>query len=279
VRIVLFFAALLLPLVAAPVHAQLVTAREHERQLDSGRAAVTTDVNTFFGRALDAGYFFLQPTVIGAVRYRELVLEAALPFAFANENDDAGADGARFVLGHPWAGLAYLPDCDCGLSRLSLGIAVDAAPAGSALAERVRALARGAMGDWDGYLFREGLLPLVLGASTRMELGRAARLSWDGDVALGLPAGARTFELGTQHAVELTLLFSWHWQLGTRLHASYYPTLPGDDFQSAASLYLRYVIIKDAVGARFLTNLDGPAGFAFSRAGMWGLGVFYSTAL
>jgi hypothetical protein len=255
-----------------------VTAREYERMLDSGRAALTTDVNMFFGRALGAGYTFVQPTPVLAGRYRELVMEAALPFAFLHENNDPGRDRSKVVLGNPWLALAFLPDCTCGLSRLSLGMAYDAAQSDSALERRALRLARGAMGDWDGYLFIDRMLPLVAGASTRADLG-LVRLSWDGDVIFGLPVGAREFQFGTQHAGELTLVFSWHWQVAGRITATYYPTFAGDDFQSALSFYLRYVVVRDAIGARFTMNLDGPAGWAFSREGMWGLGVFYSTAL
>lgn len=246
--------------------------------LDSGRAAATIDVNMFFGRALAAGYTFLQPTPVLAGRYREVVLEAALPFAYFHENNQPGEDRDRFALGNPWVALLYLPDCTCGLSRLSLGMAVDAAKSDSVLARRALSLARGAVGDWDGYLFRDHLLPIVAGASTRMDLD-LVRLSWDGDLIFGLPVGARDFEFGMQHAGELALIFNWHLSLAGRLSAAYYPTLEGDKLQSALTFYLRYVFVQDAIGARFVLNLDGPAGWAFSREGMWGLGFFYSTAI
>lgn len=274
-RLACFF---LLLLFAAPAEAQLVTAREYERMLDSGRVAVTTDVNSFFGRTLDAGYSFVQPTVIAAARFREAVFEAGLPFSYFYESNEPGRDRQRFSLGNPWFALAYLPDCSCGLSRLSLGIAVDAAQSDSDLKRRALSLARGAMGNWDGYLWMDHMLPLVAGASTRMDLD-PVRLSWDGDLVFGLPAGSRAFEFGTQHAGELALVFNWHWQLAGRISATYYPTFEGDPFQSALSFYLRYVVVQDAIGARFLMNLDGPSGWAFSREGMWGLGLFYSTAI
>ena len=253
--------------------------REHERQLDSERALLGLDLNTFFGKAKGAGYTFLQPTLMGAARYREAVLEVALPFAYLHESNTADADGDRLALGNPWLALAYLPDCNCGLSRLSLGLAVDASSSSSRLARRASALARGALGDWDGYLWIDPMLPLVAGVSTRMQLGRQLRLSWDGDVIFGLPAGSRSFELGTQHAGELTLVPSWHWQLAARLSGVWYPTLGGDEFQASLGFYLRYVIVRDAIGARFVMNLDQPHGPAFSRDGMWGLGVFYSSPL
>jgi len=273
-----FVFLLLALLVAAPVHAQLVTAREYERMLDSGRVALTTDVNTFFGKALESGYTFLQPTAILAARYREAVFEAALPFAYFHENNEPGRDHDRFALGNPWLALAYLPDCTCGLSRLSLGMAIDASQSDSALERRALALARGAMGNWDGYLWMDHLLPIVAGVSTRTQLD-IVRLSWDGDVLFGLPVGGRNFEFGTQHAGELALVFDWHWQLAGRVSATYYPTFDGDKLQSALSFYLRYTVVQDSLGARFVMNLDGPAGWAFSRAGMWGLGLFYSTAI
>ncbi len=272
--LVLLFASAALS--RAPASAQLTTVRESERMLDSGRVLLTGDLNTFVGRAEHARYVFLQPTALAALRIREAVLEAALPFAYFHEH--AETDHDRVALGNPWFALAYLPDCMCGLSRVSLGIAYDAARSNTPLARDVLWLARGAMGDWDGYLWIDHMLPLVAGASTRMDLGMV-RLSWDGDLIFGLPAGSRSFEFGTQHAGELALVFNWHWQLSSRLSGVYYPTLPGDKFQSALAFYLRYVILRDAVGARFLMNLDGPHGFAFTRAGMWGLGLFYSTEL
>lgn len=258
--------------------AQLLTAREYARMLDSGRVALTADLNSFFGRADQSAYVFLQPTALAAARYREVVFEAALPFAYFHEDNEPGRDQDRFSLGNPYAGLAYLPDCSCGLSRLSLGIAPDAASSSTPLKARALWLARGATGDWDGYLWRDHIMPLVFGASTRLD-GGLIRLQWDGDLVFGLPVGGREFELGTQHAGELALVFNWHWQLANRIQLTYYPTLPGDKVQTSLAFYLRYVIVSDAVGLRFTANLDPPGGFAFSREGMWGLGLFYSTAL
>ena len=140
-------------------------------------------------------------------------------------------------------------------------------------------LARGATGAWDGYLWTDHMLPLVAGASTRANLSRRVRLSWDGDLMFGMPAGARAFEFGMQHAGELAFVPNWHWQLSLRVAAVWYPTFPGDRFQSSLGSVLRYVFVKDAVGARFVMNLDGPHGFAFSREGMWGLALFYQWSL
>jgi hypothetical protein len=256
--------------------AQLVTMREYERQLDSERIALGTDVNMFFGRANDAGYTFVQPTILLAARYKEVVLETAVPFGYFHENNDPGSDYDQFAIGNPWFALAYLPDCKCGLSRLSLGLAVDATKSETTRQRQAQWLARGAMGDWDGYLWIDRMLPLVVGASTRLDAGMV-QLSWDGDLIFGLPAASREFEFGTQHAGELALIFSWHLQLAGRLTAAYYPTMEGDEFQSSAAFYLRYVVVNDAIGARFVMNIDPPHGFAFTRDGMWGLGLFYHT--
>lgn len=263
----------------ALAQAPLTTLREQERQIDSERAALGIDLSTFFGKAKGAGYTLLQPTLMGAARYAEGVLEVALPLAYVHEDRADAEDGNRVALGNPWIALAYLPDCSCGLSRLSLGLAIDATTSHSRLARQASALSRGALGDWDGYLWIDHMLPLVAGVSTRMELTRKLRLSWDGDVMFGLPAGAREFEIGTQHAAELAFVPSWHWQLATRLSGVWYPSLAGDDFQASLGFSLRYVIVGDAVGARFVMNLDRPHGSAFTRDGMWGLGLFYSTAL
>jgi hypothetical protein len=266
----------------APASAQYVTMREYERMLDHGRAALTADVNSFFGRVRDQAreprYAFLQPTVMAAARYREAVFEAALPFAYVHENNPHADNKDRLVVGNPWFALAYLPDCTCGLSRLSLGMAFDASQSDSPLERRALSLARGAMGDWDGYLWIDHMLPLVAGASTRLDLGMV-RLSWDGDVIFGLPARTRDFQFGTQHAGELAVLFNWHVQIAGRASIAYYPTFSGDNLQSALTFYLRYVAVTDSVGVRFVINLDAPAGFSFDRAGVWGLGLFYSTHL
>jgi hypothetical protein len=258
--------------------AQFVTAREYERMLDHAKVAATVDVVTFFGHAADAGYAFVQPTAMLSSRYREAVFEAALPFSYFHENRNPGADSDRFLVGNPWLGLAYLPDCTCGLSRLSLGMAIDAAQSDSVLEQRGLYLARGAMGDWDGYLWIDKMLPLVVGASTRLDLGMV-RLSWDGDLIFGLPARTREFNFGTQHAGELAVLFNWHLQIAGRISGAYYPTFAGDDFQSAMSFYMRYVVVTDSLGVRFTFNLDGPRGWSFDPAGVWGLGIFYSTHL
>jgi len=262
----------------APADAQYVTMREYERMLDHKVGALTADLNSFFGRVGESRYSFLQPTVMGAFRFREVVFEAALPFAYMHENNPSGPSQDRVVVGNPWGGLAYLPDCTCGLSRLSLGMAFDASQSDSSLERRALSLSRGVMGDWDGYLWIDHMLPLVAGASTRMDLGMV-RLSWDGDLIFGLPARTRDFHFGTQHAGELALLFNWHVQLAGRASLAYYPTFDGDDFQSALTFYLRYVVVTDSIGARFVINLDSPQGFSFDREGVWGLGLFYSTHL
>jgi hypothetical protein len=261
-----------------PARAQYVTMREYERMLDHGKTAFTADLNTFIGRIGDARYSFFQPTVMAAGRYREAVFEAALPFAYFHQNNDAAKDQDRIVVGNPWLALAYLPDCTCGLSRLSLGMAIDASQSDSPLEQRALSLARGAMGDWDGYLWIDHMLPLVAGASTRMDLGMV-RLSWDGDLIFGLPVRSREFNFGMQNAGELALLFNWHMQLAGRVSAAYYPTFDGDNLQTALSFYLRYVVVTDSIGARFTINLDRPSGFSFDDQGIWGLGLFYSTRL
>jgi hypothetical protein len=282
VRLVSPLLALGLMLVVSRASAQYVTMREYERMLDHAKVAATLDTNLFFGHALEgglgAGYSFIQPTAMLAARYKEAVFEAALPFAYFHQNNDPGADRDRLIVGNPWLGLAYLPDCTCGLSRLSLGMSIDAAQSDSPLERAGLSLARGAMGDWDGYLWIDKLLPIVAGASTRMDLGMV-RLSWDGDLIFGLPVGTREFNFGTQHAGELALLFNWHLQLAGRASLAWYPTFPGDDFQSALSFYLRYVVVTDAFGVRFTLNLDPPHGWSFEPAGVWGAGLFYSTHL
>ncbi|MDB4977745.1 MAG: hypothetical protein JWN48_6086 [Myxococcaceae bacterium] len=266
-------------LAASPATAQYVQMREYERMLDSGKAALTADVNTFFGKVSGVRDSWVQPTVLGAFRYREAVVEAALPFGYLHQNNDMAKDQNRMVVGNPWLALAYLPDCTCGLSRLSLGMAVDASSSDTPLKQRASSLARGAMGDWDGYLWRDHMLPLVAGASTRTDLGMV-RLSWDGDLIFGLPARSRAFQFGTQHAGELALLFSWHLQIAGRVSVAYYPTADGDNLQSALSFYFRYVVVTDSFGVRFNMNLDRPYGFSFnSDQGIWGLGLFYATHL
>ena len=248
--------------------------REHVREMDSDRLALSADLNTFFGNTRGAGYTFVQPSVLAALRVREAVVEAALPFGYFHENNDPGSDRDQLSLGNPWAALLYLPDCECGLSRLSVGIAAPVA-SNRGLHDRLAlALARGAVGDWDGYLWLADTLPLVLGASTRKDI-RWLRLIWDADVIVGLPGGGRDPEFGAQMAGEADLLFGWRTTLSARISGTYYPTFSGDVFQSALSTYFRYTSRNDSVAVRFVMNLDGPAGFSFP-SGMWGLGLSYA---
>jgi hypothetical protein len=263
---------------ASSAQAQLTTLREHARQMDTARVGISSDLNTFFGNVESAGYAFFQPSVGASFRLYEVVFEAALPFAYFHENNDPGADHNQFAVGHPWFGLSFLPDTVCGLSRLSLGIAPEIMHASNPRVARARALSRAANGDWDGYLWREDTLPLVLGVATRKERGMW-RIGWDADLMWGLPGGAREHEFGAQTAGEFALLFGWNTALGTRVSAAYYPTFDGDPFQSALTFYLRYARTQDAFGARFVMNLDGPAGFSFANDGAWGASLFYSRSL
>lgn len=256
-------------------HAQLLLMREHERLMDSGRMGLGFDLNTFFGNADGAGYSLLQPTAMAAFRFREVVIEGALPFAYFHENNQPGKDYDRAALGNPWAALLYLPDCDCGLSRLSLGVAAPVVGSGDKLEMAASWLARGANGDWDGYLWRPDMLPLVVGASTLKELGRF-QFVWDADLVFGMPGGGRDFDFGAQMAGEADVMFGWQSMLGARIAGTLYPTLPGDAFQSSITTFFRYMRTQDSFALRFVLNLDPPFGFSFSRDGMWGAGLLYA---
>jgi len=264
--------------IASSARAQLTLLREHERLMDSTRLAVGIDSNMFFGNAHGSGYAFVQPTALAAFRYREVVLEGAMPFAYFHQNNNPGADHNRFSAGNPWAAILYLPDCDCGLSRLSVGIAPNVVDTHGPLRAMAATLARGAMGDWDGYLWLDDTMPLVIGASTRKQI-KQFRLVWDADAIVGLPGAGRRTEAGGQMAGEADVMFGWRTTLGARLSGVYYPTLSGDQFQSALSTFLTYRRPSDTFGVRFVMNIDPPAGFAFSQAGMWSLGFMYVRSL
>ena len=263
---------------AGSARAQLLMQREHDRQMDSGRIGLGFDLNTFFGYRHDAGYSFVTPTPLVSLRIRELVIESALPFAYVHENNDPGEDQDLVALGNPWFALAYLPDCECGLSRLSLGMAAPVARDDDTLARELYALARGANGEWDGYLWLPDALPLVLGASARKDI-RFIRLAWDVDLIVSLPGGGRETEFGAQAAGELDFLFDWQSTLGFRISGVSYPTLPGDNFQSALTTYFRYSTVSNSFALRFVLNLDPPAGFSFTDDGMWGAALSYSRSL
>jgi hypothetical protein len=258
--------------------AQLTTLREHVRQMDSFKLAVGGDVNTFFGPVKNSGYAFVQPTMLASFRIYEAVLETALPFAYFHEADRPGADHNQFALGNPWFALSFLPDTVCGLSRLSLGIAPNLMHARDPRAQMAHFLAQQATGNWDGYLWLDHSLPLVLGASTRKERGMW-RVAWDGDLIFGLPGNGRKGQFGAQTAGEAALLFGWNTSLGARLSATYYPTFAHDQFQSALTSYLRYARVGDAFGVRFTLNLIAPGGFSFDRNGVWGAALFYTKSI
>jgi hypothetical protein len=263
-------------LFATGVEAQLATLREHTRQMDSGHVALSLDVNSFFGTVEGAHYSFMQPTALASLRAREAVLEAALPFAYFHQRPSEGPSQDRFSAGNPWFALAYLPDTSCGLARLSLGVAAPLASGSTPLRRRALELSRAVQGGWDGYLFMERMLPLVFGAGTLKELS-VLRLAWDADVILGLPGGRRGFELGAQTAGELALRLVWHTSAAARATLAYYPTLGGDELQTALSFVLRHARPQgDSFGARFVLNVDQ---WSFARDGVWGLGVFYATSL
>jgi hypothetical protein len=258
---------------APRAEAQLYPFREHVRQLDSGRLALGGDVAGFGGAVRDDTRVLVHPSLLAAVRWREIVVEAALPLVVYHESIPDQGKRTRVAIGNPYAGVAYLPDCGCGLSRLSLGVAAPTAPAGEVPA-RALATARAVEGDGDGYLYRAHLFPLVAGASTRMERGQWLLL-WDGDLVFGLPGGARDFDFGTQHAVEADLRFGWDISIAARASLAYYPTLPGDDFQGALTTFLRYAWVDNTLAVRFVMNVDPPGGFSFSRGGIWGAGLHY----
>jgi hypothetical protein len=269
---------LLMLLFATQGRAELLMLREHARQMDSGKVAIALDATSFFGRVAAPRYALIAPTLGASLRLSEVVLEAALPFAYVHERNEPGDDKNNMTLGNPWFGLSYLPDCSCGLSRLSLGLAANLATGRAPLDQLALSLATFTQGMWDSYLFTADLLPLVAGASTLMRLGML-HLVWDGDVIVGLPGNARETELGFQNAGDAGLWFGTGVVLGARLHGVYYPTMDGDRFQSAVSAYLRVRLGKDALGVRYVVNLDGPGGYSFREDKVWGLGLFYAATL
>jgi hypothetical protein len=254
--------------------AQLGEMREHARQIDSGEVALGLDVSSFFGKRGAPRYAFLSPTVGASVRLSEIVIEGLLPTAYVREQNDPGDTFDNVVLGNVWLGLSYLPDCACGLSRLTLGIAAPTATNDSRMDSVALFLARAVRGDWDGFVWRDGTLPLVVGAGTFMELG-ALRIAWDGDLIFGLPGGERSFEFSTQQAGDASLRLGRRARLGARIHGVFHPTSEGDRFQSALSAYFRIRLAASSLGVRFIMSLDRPAGFAFADEGAWGLGLFY----
>jgi hypothetical protein len=271
-----FLTVAVLWLASSSAAAQLAPLREHTRQMDSRGIALSLDVNSFFGTLEGARYAFLQPTPLAAARLGEAVLEAALPLAYFHERGADGARQNRFSPGNPWVALAYLPDTSCGLARLSVGVGIELADASTPLRRRALELARDVHGGWDGYLFIDHLMPLVLGVGTLKELS-VLRLAWDADVVIGLPGPGREVELGAQTAGELALRLVWHTSAAARATLAYYPTLGGDELQTALSFVLRHARPQgDSFGARFVLNLDR---FSFADDGVWGAGVFYATSL
>jgi hypothetical protein len=263
---------------ANDAEAQLATLREHARQMDSGKLALGAELTTFFGNVDATGYSLVQPSPFVALRFREAVLEALAPFAYLHESNDPGSDHNLLTAGNPWFGLSYLPDTSCGLARLSLGVAPELASGGTPRRRQLLALARGAQGAQDGYLFVNRLLPLVFGGGALKDLARL-RLSWDADAIIGLPGGGRDTEFGVQGAGEVGVRFGWQTLIALRASAAYYPTLDGDAFQSAVALRVRHARVRgDSFGVRFAMNLDGPAGFSFAHNGVWGLALSYAAS-
>ena len=272
------FAACLL-LFTCDARAELSTLREHARQMDSKKLALGGEMSTFFGHVDDAGYALVQPSALAFARLGEAVFELFMPFTYVHENNNPGADHNTFGLGNPWLGLSSLPDTSCGLARLSLGFAPDLADASTPRKAHALALARGAQGGADAYLFADRIFPLVFGGGTLKDVS-FLRLAWDADVIVGLPVGPRDAEFGAQTAGELALRFAWHTQVGLRGLLAYYPTFSGDDFQSSVALFARHTRVRgDSFAARFVFNLDPPAGTSFTDDGMWGLTLYYATPL
>lgn len=245
--------------VSAAAQAQLQPMREHVRNVDSGSLGVAVDTSALVLRTDAAHDVLVAPTFDISYRLGEAVFEAALPVAYLTREEE-GESLHALALGNPYVGIAYLPDCSCGLSRLSLGTGIPVASDDESLRARALTLARAARGDWDGYVWNANLFPVVVGASTLMEK-RSVRLAWDGDLVFGLPAGARAFAFALQNAGDLAWLLGRRVRLGGRIHANYFPVNASNAvsdarFQSAASAYLRVSWPSFWTTASYLVNLD-----------------------
>jgi hypothetical protein len=233
--------------------------REHVRNMDSGLFGASVDASALLLRGEGAHDVLVAPTFDLSYRLGEAVFEAALPVSYLERVEDEASERV-LTLGNPFFGIAYLPDCSCGLSRLSLGVGAPVANDGSWLRARALLLARAAQGDWDGYVWNPNIFPLVAGASTLIET-RRLRLSWDGDAVFGLPVGSHAFAFGVQNAGELAWLLGRRVRLGGRVHAVYFPVRtpdsePGTRFQTAATAYLRVSWPSFWTTASYRVNID-----------------------
>jgi hypothetical protein len=268
---------LALLLLSGTARAQLQTMREHVRNMDSGRFGIGVDSSVLVHRTDAAHDVLVAPTFDLSYRLGEAVFEAALPVAYLKRTENEQSL-QKLALGNPFLSVAYLPDCSCGLSRLSAGVGIPLADAGDALRGRALNLARASRGDWDGYVWSPNIFPLVVGASTLMER-RTLRLAWDGDLIFGLPAGARAFAFGVQNAGDLAWLLGRRVRLGGRIHAVYFPvesvSAPDDSrLQAALSAYLRVSWPTFWTTASYLVNLDRFADVAPGFRDMLAFGVF-----
>jgi len=182
-------------------------------------------------------------------------------------------------VGNIWAGVSYLPDCSCGLSRLTLGVGAPSARADSAPERQALRLAAGQHGNWDAYLWTPDLFPLVFGYQTLLPLGRGElfRLRGEGDVAIGLPGGQRDSEVGLQWRGEAAV--GRMIEVGAWMSAVYWPTFDSGKFQSALATFVRYGTRDTSVGAELVMNLDSPMGFAFVGDGVWSVQLSWLSSL
>lgn len=251
--------------------AQLTDLREHARRIDHLDVAVGLDLGVYVGDQPDGRSVSVAPSPGFALRLWKAVVELSVPLAVLRQDSFLDGRVRRTRPGNVWLGVSYLPDRACGLTRLTLGMGAPSARADDPFDQQTLSLAGAVHGSWDSYLWMENLLPLVIGYQTTLPLGdkQMARLTGEGDLAIGLPGGNREGEFGMQWAGEASVGRTV--RFGARAGATYWPTLGGDNFQSSLGVALTYAGRKTLVSTRFVMNLDGPSGFAFASAGVWGV--------
>ncbi len=195
----------------------------------------------------------------------------SFPYASMSVEGPVGGDSdSKITAGNPLLGAWYLLPLRDRLLRLGIGLAIPLANASSTIARVALDTAAAMHGFFDGWLWANETLSLVMGLDYEGAAGEHLRASARADLAVAAPSGDRSgdtevlaqWSAGIAHVAGSA-------RIGLRMLAFWAPNQ--ELFQLSLRPFFEYALEAVYLRTAMHLNLDEPLGFSFDERGYWGL--------